>query len=36
MKNFNKPELLIGVNEFKCYCKKRYMKDVFSALRGDM
>ena len=33
--NFNKPVLVINSNEFKVYCKKRYIKDVFRTLRGD-
>ncbi len=34
--NFSKPVIVMNPNEFKVYCKKRYMKDVFSALRGDL
>lgn len=34
--NFNKPVLVINPNEFKVYCKKRYIKQVFSALKGDV
>ncbi len=32
--NFNKPVIVINPNQFKCYCKKRSMKEVFSILQG--
>ena len=33
--DFDKPVIIINPNEFKCYCKKSAMKDVFMALKGD-
>lgn len=33
--SFNKPIIVIDSNQFKVYCKKRNMKDVFMALKGE-
>lgn|GEM_PF-4183957 len=33
--DFSIPVVMINPNEFKCYCKKSSMREVFRALKGD-